>query len=467
MHFQDLDEDILPRILAQLDVHTVLRVGQVNRLLHALTLRRELWLALISDLAFHGIIDPPSTETLRKFNTQDLIYEVKRTVAGPRTWSPISTSPPKVARVLTLPLPGTTTGRISCLRVLPGGQYIAVLHVPYSPMLSLEIWSIARRECVWLWQALGELVVWSIDVVPGGVFANVLVHPILVSAPVIVYRVSLETGDATCLFEQDLPFEIFWHSHPHILGDYFLAVIPGVESSLSGRGHGPAVELTVLLLVNLQEKTYVALKCDATKENLFDIRHSFAPGTHHRSPVPTLPVQGCHLKRSDLSYPAHLVPVATETLTCDFSQHLLRISAHKSPLRRETYIVIVTCQAPPPWWRIRRDHHREKEPVRSTFFHLCVSRLGEEMSILRHTSTKPGWSSPWSHLSVCLSGYFLHVQVGESHIISDAHRERDGRRTREMRTIGLDVEEDITSFSGSSGAVVVLTDENIRVMYFE
>ncbi|KAJ6555963.1 hypothetical protein B0H19DRAFT_1151649 [Mycena capillaripes] len=318
MHFQDLDEDILPRILAQCDVHTVLRLGQVNRLLHVLTLRRELWLALISDLAFHGIIDPPSSDTLLRLNTRDLIYEIKRTVAGPRTWSPTSTSPPKVARVLTLPLPGAAARMLQGLRVLPGGQYIALLrNIPAS---SLEIWSIARRECVWLWQTPIQNIVWSIDVVTGGVFVHILVHEILVPAPVIVYRVSLETGDATCLFQQALPC-VWFHSDPHILGDYFLAVITRVGKSLSGRGRGPAEEHAVLL-VNWQEKTYVALKCDATQKNLFqcDIRRSSAPGTHHHSlPAPTPAVQGCrqciqHRVATSILTPPHARPQRKRSL---------------------------------------------------------------------------------------------------------------------------------------------------------
>ncbi|KAJ7154323.1 hypothetical protein C8R43DRAFT_1126402 [Mycena crocata] len=90
----DLNEDILQRILVLCDVQSVLRIGQANKLLHKFTSTREVWLALIQDLLFRGLIDVLPEEIHREATPTELAEEVKRAVLGPQSWLPTSASQP-------------------------------------------------------------------------------------------------------------------------------------------------------------------------------------------------------------------------------------------------------------------------------------------------------------------------------------------------------------------------------------
>ncbi|KAJ7123273.1 hypothetical protein C8R43DRAFT_43686 [Mycena crocata] len=225
MSFHNLDEDILTHILTCSDVYTVLQVGRVNKLLHALTLLKEIWLAMIHDLAFRGIVDLPPADLLCSCTTSDLMDEVKRTVLGPKTWSPLSTSPSTIARQHAIhpPVhpPWLPPGFWPRMRLLPGGKYIVIDREGRF----LEIRSIEHWNCVWMYHSLTEFV-WSIDVQDGYTTAFVLVSYKRFTfdwvCGVKIIRVALDTGEETPLFEQLLPCKHIWK--PIVHGNFFLVL---------------------------------------------------------------------------------------------------------------------------------------------------------------------------------------------------------------------------------------------------
>ncbi|KAJ7108402.1 hypothetical protein C8R43DRAFT_1243567 [Mycena crocata] len=227
MPFRDLDEDVLLQILPYCDVHTVLHVGRVNKLLRALTLTKEIWLALIHDLAFRGILDLPPADVLRNYTVPDLVDDVKRIVLGPKTWSPASTSPPIITRQRALPAPWATDNSrqtFSGMKVLPGGKYI--IWERHSSLL--EIRSITRWESVIL-LVCNTPVPFEVNIIR-----------------VKIIRVQLDTGEESGLFEQRLQIRHIWR--PIILGNLFLVSVN------SGRKDG-------VLLVNWRGRTHAALEC--------------------------------------------------------------------------------------------------------------------------------------------------------------------------------------------------------------
>ncbi|KAJ7089049.1 hypothetical protein C8R43DRAFT_1142211 [Mycena crocata] len=470
MHFQDLDEDILPQILVYCDIHTVLSIGRVNRLLHALTLKKELWLPLIYDLAFHGLIDLPPGETLQTYTVQDILDEVKRTVVGPKTWSPTCPSAlPMEARKRILISPMIPNDGVRGITLLPGGKYLVLER--FHPILSLEIWSLEWGSCVWLWQTpLIQHIAWSIDVCDGGMVAYVLVTGVLDPVFTVITRVAFDSGEESRVFYRNIP-EYFFASDPILLGDFFCR-IP------TQRPHSAA-----LVLVNWRDDTYVALERDASHSTLLDValfpKHVLLASKRGHSvylsvycldsaamrsaarPLANIPIP-------DVLQTTHIAPDFSHRLRCGYDPSALRLSVHKSPLRRNTHIVALACVVPPPRSVIarlatrlaRRDPTAER--MRSTLYHFRAVSSDVPSLVLTLLSTAPATTGTCTRPS--LAAYFWHLGG-----IYDAMRVRDGVQTAERRQVSIPLrsaEGRIVFLSPSSGAVVVLTNEEIVVEYF-
>jgi hypothetical protein len=113
---------------------------QVNRFLRQLTTRKQLWIALVEDLAAGALIDLPQSRSLADYSVQELIELVKRTVTGPVTWSREDT-PPTLAEEILLPECFLRTAKVE---LLPGGRYILALRES-----SLELWNVNGTIPIW------------------------------------------------------------------------------------------------------------------------------------------------------------------------------------------------------------------------------------------------------------------------------------------------------------------------------
>ncbi|KAF7300358.1 hypothetical protein HMN09_00919100 [Mycena chlorophos] len=141
MDGHDLPEDVWRSVLAFCDVATVLSLGAINKYLREIALSKQVWLAIVRELAWRLFIDVDSKEeaVLAMETTQQLVSRVKRLVRGPHSWAngvkPVIRGPhswangvkPVVQRtqLIDAPLPRPTTTR-SQLTIARGGHYFVI-----------------------------------------------------------------------------------------------------------------------------------------------------------------------------------------------------------------------------------------------------------------------------------------------------------------------------------------------------
>ncbi|KAJ7851289.1 hypothetical protein B0H14DRAFT_2762093 [Mycena olivaceomarginata] len=113
MSMDQLDADALFSILAFTDVSTIISLSRVNRYLREISSSRSAWVSVILDLSSRRLIDLPF-DAVEGLSTDALKDEVKRAVAGPRTWSPISLDRPTLLRQQTVPLQPHSRSDPSC-----------------------------------------------------------------------------------------------------------------------------------------------------------------------------------------------------------------------------------------------------------------------------------------------------------------------------------------------------------------
>ncbi|KAJ7108986.1 hypothetical protein C8R43DRAFT_1139789 [Mycena crocata] len=98
-----LDEDILIRIMLTFDISTQFAL-QVSSHFQVVAHTTHVWLALLSDLGRRILLELPPIEVLSNWSTWQLIEDVKRAIAGPRTWAEDSPQPPTVRHQASLSL---------------------------------------------------------------------------------------------------------------------------------------------------------------------------------------------------------------------------------------------------------------------------------------------------------------------------------------------------------------------------
>lgn len=121
------------------------RPAQVNRSYRNVALTKQLWIVLLRDLEWRGLLDRPLERNLQTFNTSELIDEVKRVVVGPKTWAVTSADPPTLSRQVLVPFEHPENPRGSDI-ILPGGRYFAM---GGDHTQNLGIWEVATGQCVW------------------------------------------------------------------------------------------------------------------------------------------------------------------------------------------------------------------------------------------------------------------------------------------------------------------------------
>jgi hypothetical protein len=101
-----------------------------------------------------GLSDFPADEDLGALSVEGLVEEVKRAVAGPRTWFPQSQSGPTIYREARLEYAVPRGDGSSSARWLPGGRYILFKNGQQTGniyMTSLWCWEINAAQCREVW----------------------------------------------------------------------------------------------------------------------------------------------------------------------------------------------------------------------------------------------------------------------------------------------------------------------------
>ncbi|KAF7349051.1 hypothetical protein MVEN_01426800 [Mycena venus] len=480
MLFHNLDEDIIPQILVFCDVQSVLRIGQTNRLMHALASRKDIWLAVIQDLSCRGLIDFLPPEMLRKATVTDLLAEVKRAVMGPKTWSPTSSVPPTIARQRSVPL-NESSRRFGAFKILPGGEYVAL-----KDNSGLEIWAITPPKRIWTWHSTSERFQYAVELRDGGKTASLLIcssEPALQLEHVEIIEVDLTTGDWCLVF-------------PH--GKFFVLTLSLFDS-----------EQVAFLLVNWSTEEYVAFKFRVVSASLFrDISRLVLLPKHvvvtYTSPSPPtnmvlavysmdsfssswLPIPvDCSLE--NLVYSTNIRPTALTHLP--FKGHIhSRLMAQQSALCRDTYLLKLHVQwsaqepvaAPSPslskrlFSRSRRatppgdQSHRGEIP--GTIFTFSLSNASTSQFALRTVSVVPSLCTRRFWWLLSFSGYGVTFSGLDDHpTVMDALQERDGvEREREnfVTLAAAQYPSSIADLSPSSTAVVVIKGNELLILYYQ
>lgn len=139
-------------------------VAQVSKHFRIIALDKLLWISLIRDLQFRGLLELPPDEDFQSYCTTDLIDEVKHIVRGPKTWSPTYSAGGNIRREIVIPLGKAVSGK-GRVKVFRGGRYFAVQEGP-----CLRFYDKATARCVREvpFGNADSIQDWSIDMHAGG-----------------------------------------------------------------------------------------------------------------------------------------------------------------------------------------------------------------------------------------------------------------------------------------------------------
>ncbi|KAJ7806370.1 hypothetical protein B0H13DRAFT_2387112 [Mycena leptocephala] len=244
MPFEALGDDILLQVLSLCDVYTALSVSAINRFLRGVALTKHLWLSLVRDLGFRGVLDLPTANDLESCSAAELVDLIKRVVVGPTSWAPMSSARVPPSHRLTV---HTGIENLVDFRLLPGGK-----HMVLRTREELFIYEVENSRKIW---EHGGVNTWSVDLLPGGTIARVLLLPKfyagVVHADITVHEVDLTGGQSSEALRLRLPTNggrlARWM--PSIVGDWFVCAV----------GHPSIFAQMLVLLVNWRAETYVIL----------------------------------------------------------------------------------------------------------------------------------------------------------------------------------------------------------------
>ncbi|KAJ7638155.1 hypothetical protein B0H17DRAFT_1149212 [Mycena rosella] len=222
MPLDHVDADVLLQIFTLVDVFTILSLSRVNKAFHSIASAKQLWLAIVRDLSWRGLLDPPEDSILATLSTTALKEEVRRVVVGPRTWSGSSTAPPTLSRQITFSIGDLGTSG-SETKFLPGGRHVLIYpERGASPFPDgVECWEVHGGRRVWGWSSPGYRVYRAtFDIRCGGSEAAVVLR-VTCAGPdhLIALEADLKTGESRDIL--NLPVGPWFATDVAISGDFF------------------------------------------------------------------------------------------------------------------------------------------------------------------------------------------------------------------------------------------------------
>ncbi|KAK7041346.1 hypothetical protein R3P38DRAFT_2512222 [Favolaschia claudopus] len=166
---EDLGPDIILQVLALCGVHATVSLSRASRGLRVITMTKQLWLDILDNLAFNGLLDLPPIDRL-SVSTDELIQLVKCAVGGPKSWLftfPLSQPARQLSFLVSQPVE-----EIIDLHLLGGGQYIGLC-----TLNSLQIHHVDTGRKIYCCPVDYERTLWSIELLAGGQILRVLLVP--------------------------------------------------------------------------------------------------------------------------------------------------------------------------------------------------------------------------------------------------------------------------------------------------
>ncbi|KAJ7684163.1 hypothetical protein DFH06DRAFT_1312613 [Mycena polygramma] len=354
MLLNDLPTDVLWQIFALTDVYTILSLARVNRAFNEIASFKQLWLSVVRGLSRAQIIDAPGDETLETLSTEELVGEVRRVVAGPKTWSQRSSIPPTLQRQSSLRL-DTPVLDWPSPKLLPGGTHMIVyVSEPGDRQISgFEYWEVHTGRRVWKWGREDYAVIREVSDLRR---AKIVVFIVFSGrdAPqnyhALIVEVDIASGESVEF--PALPIDPILNQEPHLCGDFLIF---------------PVLRRNTLLLLNWRTEegfmfnaeriVYYALfpahivlaYSSPSIPHVPDLRvYAIASFYDLWGPLSDLIVSTSH--RTDLSHIPFVACSVPSTNAFVYSHGTTPISVTRSPLHDTSYdcIVEVKVKTPPP-----------------------------------------------------------------------------------------------------------------------
>ncbi|KAJ7609211.1 hypothetical protein DFH06DRAFT_1247504 [Mycena polygramma] len=326
MSFDTLDPDCLSCIFGLTDLYTILSLSRVNRYFREIASAKQLLLSLVYDLASRGLIDHPD-RCWETFSAEELMAKIKRAVAGPQTWSPLSPAPPTVARRIKI---AVTEPVESSPELLHGGRYI-VAYIKRAESRGVELLEVQSGRRVWAWES-PNCYVHEVKVAFLNASEAVLALVIRFDRLQIL-RVSLDTGDSLELLRLSLRgvvpsanvvVLINWRSVKTIV----IGQIFNMPTLLTGAGH--------IILSHSPFKTFYGDDtCQLYLYSLASFAHLWKP--HSASILQDL----LHVPVAAPDIPYRQIINAPEADLCDSATNHVMLSIGESALHEGTLELIL------------------------------------------------------------------------------------------------------------------------------
>ncbi|KAJ7093580.1 hypothetical protein C8R44DRAFT_815373 [Mycena epipterygia] len=493
--------DVVLYVLAFTDVYTILSLSQVNKFFYSITLAKQLWIPIVHDLVIRGLSDFPADQDLGELSVEALVEEVRRAVAGPRTWFPEPGADPTIYREVKLGYTAAEADSSRYARWLPGGRHILFqnggqigdIHATF-----LKCWatdSVPSRE-VWSTVCVGSLEAAAFDFRTGSkVILSLALHDRHGFASILLLEVNLATGVSSNLFQ--FGPTIAWPSRMRISGNYM------AWQSSAGN--------SITVLINWLSGNFIAFE-SAEKRATFELfpghillaypssRASIACSLHLYPitsldhlwrPVREFNFDDPNIRSSLKGVPSVVLNVPGNNLPDKVSLCTFSVEVTACPVHSETYDLVVVVQNSvhpsssssrlvSAWRRLRsRDSDLNDRPItwKKTMFryHFGLSSGKDSsppipqptlISILRH-STDCEFTLESSY-AVCWNGHPRHLTRQQ-----ECHSGKlDVQRLREAgpsSIVGLsvpclDVAKGVEV--SNTGAIMVRSDSDIRVLYY-
>ncbi|KAJ7912701.1 hypothetical protein B0H13DRAFT_529865 [Mycena leptocephala] len=354
MPFEALGEDVLLKTLAMCDIYTALTISMVNKRLRQVALVKQLWLSLLRDLGFRGILDLPPEQELENYSTGDIVDQVKRVVVGPAAWlegfdhGASSQSRTMLHRRLCFDSVPDAQDLID-FHLLPGGRYMVI-----RTRVALHVSDFASGLRIWSYAARLDETRWAVDLLPGGTILHVLVLTTYYLAPdtphISVHEVDLTSTQCSEVFRYSSSSMGRNGWGPSILGDFLVFRQPCCPKD------------TIFLIVNWREETYLVLNYAgqsvsnvlavlipghivvtyadaAAPHQLILTITAFTSLAAHWKPLYELSLDN-QLHSAQIPFTVHERLQYERRPFCDIIS-ALKLAAFASPLVRDTYKIIV------------------------------------------------------------------------------------------------------------------------------